>query len=207
MPVAVCPMPDLEPANKTSTFMVYSCPDGYVFGAACRLNCTHGYPLIGSDTITCERDDSTYPPTMSWDWSGPSAVKPVCKGRAPPLMDLCAQVCMNSRGFLPAGIMNSRGLLSAGIMNSRGRLSTGVRELSWTSVHRYAWNIHAQVCVLSWTSVHRYKCSHGSLCTGMHTIVDIRAQVYMLSWTFVHRYTCSDGHPCTGIHALMDLHA
>lgn len=138
MPVAVCPMPDLEPANKTSTFMVYSCPDGYVFGAVCRLNCTHGYPLIGSDTITCERDDSTYPPTMSWDWSGPSAVKPVCEGRAPPLMDLCAQVCMNSRGFLRAGIMNSRGLLSAGIMNSRGHLSTGVRELSWTSVHRYA---------------------------------------------------------------------
>ena len=138
MPVAVCPMPDLEPANKTSTFMVYSCPDGYVFGAVCRLNCTHGYPLIGSDTITCERDDSTYPPTMSWDWSGPSAVKPVCEGRAPPLMDLCAQVCMNSHGPLCTG-MHELSWISARRYHELSR--TTVRryhELSWTSVYRCA---------------------------------------------------------------------
>ncbi|XP_070210750.1 uncharacterized protein [Littorina saxatilis] len=66
--------------------MLENCPDGYVHGASCTLNCTHGYRLQGIDTVTCERDDSTHPPTMSWKWSGTDAVKPKCKeDNCPPL--------------------------------------------------------------------------------------------------------------------------
>ncbi|XP_070199321.1 sushi, von Willebrand factor type A, EGF and pentraxin domain-containing protein 1-like [Littorina saxatilis] len=75
---AVCPLPDLEPSNRLQKVMTYTCADGYVYGASCDLNCTYGYPLIGSDTIICQKDDATYPPTMFWDWAGPSAVKPEC---------------------------------------------------------------------------------------------------------------------------------
>ncbi|KAK7099232.1 hypothetical protein V1264_003410 [Littorina saxatilis] len=74
---AVCPVPALQPQTTQGVRMLYDCPDGHVYGASCALNCTHGYPLVGSDTITCQRDDSTFPPTMTWYWAG-SAVPPEC---------------------------------------------------------------------------------------------------------------------------------
>ncbi|XP_070184227.1 sushi, von Willebrand factor type A, EGF and pentraxin domain-containing protein 1-like isoform X2 [Littorina saxatilis] len=74
-----CSSPDLELANRTRTLMTYNCSNGYVHGASCTLDCSHGYPLIGSTNITCERDDSTYPPTMEWEWPNPQLGKPACR--------------------------------------------------------------------------------------------------------------------------------
>lgn len=75
-----CPVPDLELPNRNRTLMTYTCPNGTVYGASCTINCTHGYPLVGPSTIVCERDDTTSPITMFWDWPGPSAAKPECIG-------------------------------------------------------------------------------------------------------------------------------
>ncbi|KAK7477575.1 hypothetical protein BaRGS_00031180, partial [Batillaria attramentaria] len=76
---SVCEIPDLEQPNRTITLMIYDCPDGHVYGAACTLNCTHGYPLLGADTITCERDNTTYPPSLYWGWPDSSAAVPECR--------------------------------------------------------------------------------------------------------------------------------
>ncbi|XP_076471616.1 uncharacterized protein LOC143301299 [Babylonia areolata] len=73
----LCDQPDFE-QGKAQKRMTYNCPDGFVYGASCALNCSSGYPLVGDDTITCARNDQTYPPTMFWEWSGPSTVQPEC---------------------------------------------------------------------------------------------------------------------------------
>ncbi|XP_076471369.1 uncharacterized protein LOC143301165 [Babylonia areolata] len=70
-----CGEPDLEDPARAHTLMVYQCPDGYMHGAQCVVSCTQGYPLRGSSTITCERDDALYPPQMSWESSG---TRPEC---------------------------------------------------------------------------------------------------------------------------------
>ncbi|KAK7466020.1 hypothetical protein BaRGS_00037421, partial [Batillaria attramentaria] len=74
-----CDAPNFDTTNSSGTQMIFDCPDGYVYGASCTLNCTQGYRLIGEEGITCKRDDSTHPPTMEWSWPGeaPSG-KPHC---------------------------------------------------------------------------------------------------------------------------------
>ncbi|KAK7448538.1 hypothetical protein BaRGS_00040086 [Batillaria attramentaria] len=74
-----CGAPDFEDGGRTPSVMLYDCPNGTVLGATCGLSCMQGYPMRGETTITCERDDSTYPPTMVWQWPGADlAMKPTC---------------------------------------------------------------------------------------------------------------------------------
>ena len=72
-----CGSPDLEDPARTRSLMLYDCPDGHVYGAECALNCTNGYPLLGSNAITCKRDNSENPPLMAWEFNG---TKPACLG-------------------------------------------------------------------------------------------------------------------------------
>ncbi|KAK7477576.1 hypothetical protein BaRGS_00031181 [Batillaria attramentaria] len=75
--VLSCGQPDLEATNQT--LLTYSCLDGYVYGAMCTVNCTQGYRLVGEETITCNSDFNTHPPTPFWEWPGPYSGKPECK--------------------------------------------------------------------------------------------------------------------------------
>ena len=76
-----CAAPALQaPPPAGPSPMQESCPDHYVHGASCTVSCTHGHRLQGRSTITCERDDRTHPPKMTWGWSGSDSVKPQCKG-------------------------------------------------------------------------------------------------------------------------------
>ncbi|XP_070189505.1 P-selectin-like isoform X2 [Littorina saxatilis] len=78
--VLQCGEPDMQPTTDTGIHpMQDTCPDGYVYGASCTLNCTQGYRLQGRDIITCERDVSMHPPSMTWKWSGTHFVQPQCK--------------------------------------------------------------------------------------------------------------------------------
>ncbi|KAK7485590.1 hypothetical protein BaRGS_00023165, partial [Batillaria attramentaria] len=74
-----CDAPNLEPPGSNKRLMMYTCPDGHVYGATCTLACNYGYPLVGADTITCEQDNTTYPPTGLWKWTGTSKFPPVCR--------------------------------------------------------------------------------------------------------------------------------
>ncbi|KAK7466018.1 hypothetical protein BaRGS_00037419, partial [Batillaria attramentaria] len=62
------PRQEVEPDTRV-VINPPDCPDDHVHGASCTFTCSRSYPLIGPDTVTCERDDSTYPPTMAWKWS------------------------------------------------------------------------------------------------------------------------------------------
>ncbi|XP_070189507.1 uncharacterized protein [Littorina saxatilis] len=72
-----CDAPQLR-QNATDDLMVYTCLNGYAHGAVCTLSCKHGFPLDGAGSITCERDDSTYFATMSWEFDEEEG-EPECK--------------------------------------------------------------------------------------------------------------------------------
>ncbi|XP_070200226.1 uncharacterized protein [Littorina saxatilis] len=71
-----CDKPDFEDPGRSRSVMLYDCPDGYIHGAECTLNCTNGYPFLGSHNVTCERDDNENPPRMFWNYDG---TKPECR--------------------------------------------------------------------------------------------------------------------------------
>lgn len=56
-----------DPPLITDKYLFYNCPDGYTYGSACQLQCMGSFPLIGNDTITCERNDSFTPPRGYWN--------------------------------------------------------------------------------------------------------------------------------------------
>ncbi|XP_050418511.2 sushi, von Willebrand factor type A, EGF and pentraxin domain-containing protein 1-like [Patella vulgata] len=75
-----CGVPDYSDVN-----MGIDCPSGYTLGSQCSIGCISGLPLVGSNKITCEKDDSD-PPKTSWDFSLDS--RPFC--RALPCKNLTA---------------------------------------------------------------------------------------------------------------------
>nr|XP_022308447.1 sushi, von Willebrand factor type A, EGF and pentraxin domain-containing protein 1-like isoform X3 [Crassostrea virginica] len=56
-----------DPPFFTDKYINYDCPDGYAYGSACKIKCMGSFPLIGNDTITCERNDSGFPPRGQWN--------------------------------------------------------------------------------------------------------------------------------------------
>lgn len=56
-----------DPPLIVDKYLFYQCPDGYSYGATCQLQCMGSFPLIGNDTITCERNDSYAPPRGYWE--------------------------------------------------------------------------------------------------------------------------------------------
>lgn len=82
-----CDPPNLEKDTPNITSrMVYGCPNDFVFGAVCSVNCPTGFVLTGANSITCDRDVTVSPPTMSWVWPGAMGERPSClEDRCPPL--------------------------------------------------------------------------------------------------------------------------
>ncbi|XP_056020426.1 LOW QUALITY PROTEIN: sushi, von Willebrand factor type A, EGF and pentraxin domain-containing protein 1-like [Ostrea edulis] len=64
-----------DPPLIVDKYLFYQCPDGYSYGATCQLQCMGSFPLIGNDTITCERNDSYVPPRGYWEMGG---TEPFC---------------------------------------------------------------------------------------------------------------------------------
>ncbi|XP_053380921.1 sushi, von Willebrand factor type A, EGF and pentraxin domain-containing protein 1-like isoform X1 [Mercenaria mercenaria] len=60
-----CNEPDI-PTNGRKV----SCPDGYIYGGECTFECYTGYEMVGSDTATCQQDET-------WD-NTPICQKVVC---------------------------------------------------------------------------------------------------------------------------------
>lgn len=59
--------------------MIYQCPDGFTFGSVCSLQCMGKFPLIGNDSIVCEKNSTIDPPITFWD-IGPH--DPYCKSES-----------------------------------------------------------------------------------------------------------------------------
>ncbi|XP_062570057.1 uncharacterized protein LOC134232121 [Saccostrea cucullata] len=57
-------------------YMLYQCPDGFTYGAKCHLHCMGRFPLVGNETIVCEKNSTTVQPYGYWDKGG---VEPYCK--------------------------------------------------------------------------------------------------------------------------------
>ncbi|XP_076471578.1 uncharacterized protein LOC143301281 [Babylonia areolata] len=79
--VLQCPDPGLAPNNQ-SRVLRYRCPDGYVRGASCTVECATGYSLLRGATVTCDQEAGTYPPLMKWtqrEHNGTSLSTPECK--------------------------------------------------------------------------------------------------------------------------------
>ncbi|XP_061173457.1 sushi, von Willebrand factor type A, EGF and pentraxin domain-containing protein 1-like [Saccostrea echinata] len=64
-----------DPPVIADKYLFYQCPDGYSYGSTCELKCMGSFPLIGNDTITCERNDSYSPPRGYWNMGG---TEPFC---------------------------------------------------------------------------------------------------------------------------------
>ena len=52
----------------------------YTYGTECTLSCSDNLPLVGSDLIVCERDDSSSDLSVgAWNWE--LGEKPYCNGK------------------------------------------------------------------------------------------------------------------------------
>lgn len=67
-----------DPPLIADKYLFYQCPDGYTYGSTCQLKCMGSFPLIGNETITCERNDSFTPPRGYWDMG---ELQPYCSSK------------------------------------------------------------------------------------------------------------------------------
>lgn len=56
--------------------MIYQCPDGFTYGSTCNLRCMGKFPLVGNDSIVCEKNSTNEHPSTYWN-KGPR--DPYCK--------------------------------------------------------------------------------------------------------------------------------
>lgn len=62
----------------TDRYMIQDCSNGYSYGSNCSLSCTNGFPLIGNDTITCEKTENDSIKITYWDVG---SYNPYCKSK------------------------------------------------------------------------------------------------------------------------------
>lgn len=67
-----------SPSILTDRYMIQDCSNCYSYGSNCSLSCTNGFPLIGSDTITCEKTENDSIKTTYWDVG---SYNPYCKSK------------------------------------------------------------------------------------------------------------------------------
>lgn len=65
-----------DPPIITDTFMKYNCSNGFKYGSICNLQCIGEFPLVGNDSIVCEKKSTNDPPSTYWN-KGPR--DPYCK--------------------------------------------------------------------------------------------------------------------------------
>lgn len=85
-----------DPPLIADKYLFYQCPDGYMYGSTCQLKCMGSFPLIGNETITCERNNSFTPTRGYWDMG---EFQPYCLSKMYSLFSLL--------GIYPLKIMHS----------------------------------------------------------------------------------------------------
>lgn len=65
-----------NPPLISDPYMIYRCPDGFTYGSKCNLRCMGKFPLVGNDSIVCEKNSTNGHPSTYWN-KGPS--DPYCK--------------------------------------------------------------------------------------------------------------------------------
>ncbi|XP_048736999.2 sushi, von Willebrand factor type A, EGF and pentraxin domain-containing protein 1-like isoform X2 [Ostrea edulis] len=116
-----------DPPLIVDKYLFYQCPDGYSYGATCQLQCMGSFPLIGNDTITCERNDSYAPPRGYWEMgeSQPYCSKNPCDKLPAPengamvcdtwIFGLQCQMQCSSQYDIPFGTVSSNGAPFTGL--------------------------------------------------------------------------------------------
>ncbi|XP_056020419.1 serine-rich adhesin for platelets-like isoform X3 [Ostrea edulis] len=111
-----------DPPLIVDKYLFYQCPDGYTFGSTCQLNCMGSFPLIGNDTITCERNESYTPPRGYWNMDDvePFCQKNPCDKLPPPengaiicdtwLFGMQCQMQCSDKYDIPYGAVGSNGV-------------------------------------------------------------------------------------------------
>lgn len=59
-------------------YMIQDCSNGYSYGSNCSLSCMGGFPLIGNDTITCEKTENDSIKPTYWNVG---TYNPYCKSK------------------------------------------------------------------------------------------------------------------------------
>lgn len=67
-----------SPPILTDRYMIQDCSNGYSYGSNCSLSCMGGFPLIGNDTITCEKTENDSIKITYWDVG---SYNPYCKSK------------------------------------------------------------------------------------------------------------------------------
>lgn len=67
-----------SPPVLTDRFMLHDCPNGHSYGSNCSLGCMGGFPLIGNDTITCEKTENDSIKLTYWNVG---TNNPYCKSK------------------------------------------------------------------------------------------------------------------------------
>lgn len=75
------------PPVLTDRYMIQDCSNGYSYGSNCSLSCMGGFPLIGNDTITCEKteNDSIKPTYWNVGTYNPYCKTNPCEPLLPPV--------------------------------------------------------------------------------------------------------------------------
>lgn len=56
-----------NPPLFTDPYMIYQCPEGFTYGSKCYLRCMGKFPLVGNDSIICEKNSTNDPPSTNWN--------------------------------------------------------------------------------------------------------------------------------------------
>ncbi|XP_061173454.1 sushi, von Willebrand factor type A, EGF and pentraxin domain-containing protein 1-like [Saccostrea echinata] len=116
-----------DPPLIVDKYLFYQCPNGYTYGSTCQLRCMGSFPLIGNDTITCERNDSFSPPLGYWDMGDaePFCQKNPCDILPPPengamvcdtwLFGMQCQMQCSDKYDIPYGTVGSNGAPFTGL--------------------------------------------------------------------------------------------
>lgn len=60
----------------TDRYMLYKCPDGFTYGSECSLGCKGKFPLVGNETIVCEKNSTSVSTKGYWEKGD---IEPFCK--------------------------------------------------------------------------------------------------------------------------------
>lgn len=110
-----------SPPVLTDRYMTHSCPNDYSYGTNCSLGCMGGFPLIGNDTITCEKTENDSIKMAYWNVGtyNPYCKTNPCEPLLPPVNgalscaewlygQICTMQCQD-RFDIPYGTKNSDG--------------------------------------------------------------------------------------------------
>lgn len=65
-----------NPPLITDRYMLYKCPHGFTYGSECSLVCRGKFPLVGNETIVCEKNSTSVSTKGYWEKGD---IEPFCK--------------------------------------------------------------------------------------------------------------------------------